>query len=186
MENKLIDRIADAFNVPSPEAENMDDYLDILLREIRQWSEDLPEQEFYVGKPWLLIKDDVEFHDAILLFFNEDGEYLQSTNGDVETGMWRYLENANKLLLDMNGESELYDLAFLDDHFFILDKHGDQKKLGNNKYMVMAYEPIANGIEWRDAMEYLFNKYRNNANSFIAVVLVVMLVIAIFVALSLA
>ncbi|MEL7123239.1 MAG: hypothetical protein AAFO07_27570, partial [Bacteroidota bacterium] len=75
---------------------------------------------------------------------------------------------------------------FQDDHFFILDKHGDQKKLGNNKYMVMAYEPIANGIEWRDAMEYLFNKYRNNANTFIAVVLVVMLVIAIFVALSLA
>ncbi len=180
-----MDKIADAFNVQSPEASDMDDYLDILIPMVRQFSEDLREDRFYLDKPWLEIRDDVGFHKAVLHFFHEDGEYLQSIDGDVSSGSWRYLEKSNKLILDIDGKTELYDLKFLDDHFFILDKHGDQQKLGKAKYFVMVIEPIGRNLEWREAMEYLFNKYKNTSNFFIIVALVVLVTVAIFMILSL-
>ncbi len=185
MENKYLDKIADAFNVDSPEASNMDAYLDILIPIVRQYSEDLREERFYLDKAWLEIRDDVGFHKDILHFFHEDQEYLRSVNGDVDSGSWRFLERSNKFIIDINGNTELYDLAFLDDHFFILDKHGDQQKLGKDKYFVMVHERVGKNLEWREAMEYLFNKYKNTSNFFIIVALVVLLTVAIFMILSL-
>ena len=185
MENKYLDKIADAFNVQSPEANSMDSYLDVLIPIVRQWSEDLREERFYLDKPWLEIRDDVGFHKDILHFFHEDQEYLRSVNGDVDSGSWRFLESSNKLILDINGNTELYDLAFMDDHFFILDKHGDQQKLGNAKYFVMVNERVGKNLEWREAMEYLFNKYKNTSNFFVIVALVVLVTVAIFMILSL-
>jgi len=180
-----LDKIADSFNVQSPEAHDMDAYLDILIPMVRQWGEDLYEDRFYLNKPWLEIRDDVGFHHDILHFFHEDQEYLRSVDGDVSSGSWRFLEKSNKFIIDINGQTELYDLAFLDDQFFILDKHGDQQKLGRAKFFVMVFEPIGQNLEWREAMEHLFNKYKNTSNFFVIVALVVLLTVAIFMILSL-
>ncbi|MCI5080994.1 MAG: hypothetical protein MRY78_04850, partial [Saprospiraceae bacterium] len=67
---------------------------------------------------------------------------------------------------------------------FILKKHGEQKRFGKRKYFVMVYEPIGSRLEWRDAMELLFNKYRNNNNWLAIIMVIVLLLIAIVFALS--
>ena len=179
MENKLIDKIARAFSVELPDADTMDDYIDQILPIIRPLSEDLYETGNYVERPWLEFRDDLDFHKAILHFFNEDGEYLRSVDGDVQRGGWRFLESSNKLLIEQGNRTELYDLAFLDQQFFILDKHGDQRRLGQRKYFVMLWEPVGRRLKWRNAMELLFQKYQNNNRSYSLLAVVVLVLIAL-------
>lgn len=171
-------------SVEMPHNETMDDYLDEILRVARPLSEDLREIRFYINKPWLEFRDDEHFHDAVLHYFNDEGEYLHSVNGDVSQGSWRYLEPSNKMLITLGNDSELYDLAFLDTEFFILSKHGDQQRLKKAKYTVMLFEPVGRRLEWRDAMEKLFDKYRNNNTFYLILALVVLLIIAVAVMLS--
>lgn len=185
MENKFLEKLAQPFNPVIPYAETMDGYLDQLIPIVRPWGEDLYEEKFYVDKPWLEVRDDEHFHHAVLHFFNEGGEYLKSVDGNVNAGSWRYLPGTNKLILEVGmGESELYDLAFLDGQFLVLSKHGDQQRLGQRKYFVMVFEPIARRLEWRDAMMYLFSKYRNNNSFYITIAVIILLIVAIIVALS--
>ena len=139
---KLLDTVGQAFRAELPEFSSMDEYLDFLIPKVRPWGEDLREEKHYVNRAWLEFQDDDQFHDIVLHFFNEEGEYLRSENGDVSTGHWRYLESANKFLID-HGDTELYDLAYMDKNFFILKKHGEQERFGKAKYFVLAHEPLA-------------------------------------------
>jgi hypothetical protein len=185
LENKLLDKVARTLNVELPYAETMDGYIDQIIGYIRPLGEDLREEHFYLEKPWLEIRDDVNFHRTILHFFNPGGEYLRSVDGDVSGGSWRYLEGANKFLIEHGGGAELFDLAYLDRDFFILDKHGDQERRGHRKYTVMIWEPVGKRLEWRDAMELLFNKYRNNNSYYITIALIILVLVAIMLVLSL-
>jgi hypothetical protein len=143
------------------------------------------EDEAYENYPWLEVSDDDGFHKTILHFFNSGGEYLRSTEGNVKGGSWRFLEEANKLLLEFGGKTELYELAFLaPKRFFILRKHGNPEKFNQRKYLKMVYEPVGRGLEWRDAMELLFNTYRNNNSWFRNLLIIMLLVIVVIVLLS--
>ncbi len=184
MENKLLERVVKPFEVKLPQAETMDGYIDtFILPRVRYFSEDLREEHFFLNTPWLEFRDDEKFHQAILHFFHEGGSYLRCVDGNCKGGKWRYLDGQNKMLIDHGKGSELYDLAFLDREFFILDKHGDQTRLGERKYFVMIAERTGKRLEWHDAMEYLYNKYRNNNTFFFtlgAIVVVILLLFLIF------
>lgn len=181
MESKLLDRIGQSFKVDMPQADTLDGYLDKLLPVVRAWSEDLWEEKFYLNRPWMEKKDDDGFHKTILHFFNTEGEYLRSEDGDVQKGSWRYLRGGNKFLItDEDDESILYDLAFLDGQFFILKKHGDQARLGQRKYFVMAVEGLGK-YEWRDLMELLFKKSQSNISFYILIGIAILLAMGILI-----
>ena len=184
MDNKYLIKVNQSLSEPVPEHSTMDDSLREILKVVRPLGEDLREEQFYVDRPWLEFRDDERFHDSILHFFNEGGEYLQSINGDVEEGAWRFLPSSNKLMVSLGGETELYDLAFLDPEFFILSKHGDNKKLGRPEYLVMLNEQVGRRLVWREAMEKLFNKYRNNNSFLITITVIILLTIALIALLS--
>lgn len=74
----------------------------------------------------------------------------------------------------------LFDLAFLDKDFFILDKHGDQTRKGERKYYVFVNEKIGRKLEWHDAMEYLYNRYRNNNAFFLTLGVIVVFILLFF------
>ncbi|MEN0003921.1 MAG: hypothetical protein AAF798_07245 [Bacteroidota bacterium] len=189
MENKFLESVSRSFSVELPFAESLDRYLDQLIPVVRPLGEDLWESKFYVNKAWLEFKDDENFHDTVVHFFNEgeeDNEYLRSINGNVKAGTWRYLDKAGKFLVtNPDGDTELFDLAFLDTQFFILKKHGDQERMGERKYFMMVNEKVGRRLEWRDAMELLFNKYRNNNSFYLSVVIIIVLIAAIVLVLSL-
>lgn len=181
MESKFLDRIGQTFRVEMPQADTLDAYLDKLLPVVRSWSEDLWEEQFYLNRPWMEKKDDDRFHKAVLHFFNPDGEYLKSVDGDVETGSWRYMRAGNKFLItDSDGNSELYDHAFLDGQFFILKKHGDHARMGQRKYFVMVVEGLGR-YEWRDLMELLFKKSQSNISFYILIGFALLLAIGILI-----
>jgi len=180
VETKLIDKITDLFKVEMGRAESLDDYLDLILPRVRAWSEDLREEKFYLMRPWMEKRDDDRFHKTILHFFNPDGEYLKSTDGDVATGNWRFLVGGNKFLISDGDDTELYDLAFLDGQFFILKKHGEQDRLKQRKYFLMVVEPMGR-YEWRDLMELLFRKSQSNFSFYILIGIAILFAMGILI-----
>ncbi len=172
MKDNFLIRLQEAFNPTLPDVGGLMDYLDFLMPYIGQWGEDLIETENYTsegGKPWLEFRDQVNFQETILHFFNPDGEYLRSVNGNVSKGRWRLLEDSNKMLIEMGGGkdkgggiSELYELIYLDKAFFILQKHGSAQK-----YLALGYEPFVAGMTWLEYVQALFQQYRNKHRRFI-------------------
>lgn len=186
----MIETFLRSLNIELPIRDTLDEYLDIIIPSVRKWGEDLGETKYYSkegGKPWLEFRDQDNFHNTILHFFNVGGEYLKSTDGNVIKGKWRLLEGTNKLIIEIGdlekgGTAELFELAYLDSNFFILRKHGEQP--GRRKYTSLGYEPYIQGLEWRDYAEALFSTYRNKARTYQIVAAVVIIVIAAAVAAS--
>lgn len=183
--NNPLDNIEETFEINLPVRESLDDYLDEILPDIRPLGEDLSEQQYYVmpgGKPWLEVRDDPNFQEAVLHFFNEGGEYLQSVDGNVIRGRWRLLDGTNKIIIELGGSdrnpgrSELYELAFLNARFFILVKHGNQHKQGR-KYFFMGFEPMIRGLKWKDCVDLLYNEYRSQWGMFQYVLIAAILII---------
>ncbi len=183
-----MDRIEDTFelNLPETQENSLEAYLEATLADLYKYSEDLRETEYYVspgGKPWMEISDDPNFQESILHFFNEGGEYLLSVEGNVTKGKWRLLDGTNKLIIERGQHlSELYELAFLNQYFFVLRKHGSHRKKG--KYLFLGYEPVVQGLRWRDAVDMMYDTYRSNQTSFTYLVLFVVAIAAIAAAFS--
>lgn len=181
----ITDQIGRTFELEMPFASNQKEYLDAIIPQVRPWSQDLWEEDSYENHPWLEVSDEDDFHKTILHFFNSGGEYLRSIEGNVKGGSWRFLEEANKLMIEYGGKTELYELSFLTPkRFFILRKHGNPEKFNQRKYLMMIYEPIGRSLEWRDAMELLYNTYRNNNSWFRYLLVSIVLIIIIAVLLS--
>jgi hypothetical protein len=192
--SKALENIGGEFEIELPQKEKLDDYLDLILPQIRQWSEDLREMENYVisgGKPWLEVRDDPGFQETVLHFFNEGGEYLQSVDGNVSRGRWRLLDATNKIIIEQGGggkagspnKSELFELAFLNQKFFILKKHGDQFKKRSRRYLMLGFEGSIRGLKWKDCVELLFNEYRSHWGMFnyiVVAAIILILIVIIF------
>ena len=148
---------------------NMDDFLDDLIPEIKHWSEDLHEKEYYTGDfPWMEIKDEETNGESILHFFKEEDEYLYSINGTLATGVWKNLES-NKLILERHigdvSQKELFDLEFMNGEFLILQKPGDQRVFGKSRYLVLGKEAVVKNMDWREAMAHLSYNHTKGISS---------------------
>ena len=189
IENPFLDKVSRSFSVELPKLDTMDAYLDHIIPLIKDWGEDLREEEFYLDTRWLEIRDTDDFHESVLHIFRDEEEYLLSTDGNISKGVWRRLPKSNTLIIEQVEDerivkSELFDLAFMNKDFFILKKHGDQKRINKNKYHVMGRERHVKGLEWRDVMEPMFNLYRSNSQ-FIVIVGVALFVVAVIIVFSL-
>jgi len=149
-----------------PVFDNMDAYLDFILPQIKPYSEELSNQKLFVNKRWKEFRDDEDFHEAVLYIFqnDDDGSLLLSIDGNIGTGGWEVIEKSS-LILESGGKkqkAELYDLAFLNKDFFILKKHGNQKRINKKKYLVLAAEKGNAKLDWLDLMDKMYDLYRNN------------------------
>ena len=160
--NRLTDVITRTFELQLPDCDTMDDYLDAILERIRPHSETLAEEDIFTETRWLEVRDEDTYRDAMLHIFRANGEYLLAIDGNILKGGWRTLPGTGNFIIEMGGRNELYDLAFLQEDFFVLRKHGDQQRKGLRKYFMMAREEHIAGLEWRDSVELLFNVYRRS------------------------
>jgi hypothetical protein len=186
LESKIWDNISSLFELDLPEdLENLEQYIEYIVPRIQSWSEDLWEEKFYVGKRWKEIRDTDTYHEVVLHIFMPEGEYLISIDGDITNGKWRYLKDSNTLIVEYGGKSNLFDLTFLNDDFFILKKHGDQARKGKQKYFVYGNERTTDKLTWQNAMEKLYNIYRTNSRfSFLLLIMAILIVIIIYISLG--
>ena len=183
-DNKLIGNLNKRFSLELMEHATMDAHLDDIIPNVKPWSEDLREEEFYLDTRWLEIRDTDDFLETVLHIFRPENEYLLSIDGNISKGIWRVLEKSNTLIIELGADgtvvkSELYDLAFLNKDFFILKKHGDQKRKGKRKYFVMGREAVVRNLEWREIMDKLFWNYKNNSQFLFLLAVVIIVVIGI-------
>lgn len=182
MDNKFIDNIADTFNIEPPTGKNFNEEVNKVISSLKKHSEDLREEKFYVGKHLIEKRGDVDYHDYIMHVFNPDEEYLKVVNGNVHCGQWRYL--GNKLMFGMQScPAEVYELAFMDDDVMILIKHGSPED-ENRPFLFLLKESLAKKMEWHEALEYLFNKHKNDNTLYIIFGAIIVLIILIVMALS--
>jgi hypothetical protein len=166
MEGRFLDRFTNSFELDLPTGlETLDQYVEFIVPKVQPWSEDLREEKFYVNKRWKEVRDTDTYHETVLNMFMPGGEYMVVVDGDISKGAWRYMPENNTFILDYAGKSQLFDLSFLNSDFFILQKSGDQMRKGRQKYFVYADEAMLNKkkLDWRAAMEELYNIYRNNS-----------------------
>ncbi len=183
-DNKLLGDLTKPFSLELIEHGTMDAYLDDIIPNVKPWSEDLREEEFYLDTRWLEIRDTDDFLETVLHIFRPENEYLLSIDGNISKGIWRVLEKSNTLIIELGADgtivkSELYDLAFLNKDFFILKKHGDQKRKGKRKYFVMGREAAVRNLEWREVMDKLFGNYKNNSQFLFFLALVILIVVGV-------
>jgi len=179
---KFIDDIAKLFNQDMPEAETLDALLDKVIPLIKHDSEDLKEEHFYVGTHFMEVRDDDDFHEIVLRIFNPEGEYLISTDGELVCGSWRHLKN--KIIFgEKDCDGEIFESAFIDKEFMALKKVGNPKAL-DRKYLFLVKESIAKKMEWREAVERMFNNHQGYSNLFILLSIFVLLIIIMMFMLS--
>ena len=65
-------------------------------------------------------------------------------------------------MLFRSNSFESYQLKFLSEDFFILQRYGVIHKEGDTKYIVMGREARVRYMEWRECMDLLYNTYRYN------------------------
>jgi hypothetical protein len=177
LEGNFLNKITSSFELDLPsDLENMPQHIEFIVPRIQAWSEDLWEEEFYIGKRWKEIRDTDTYHEQVLHLFMPGGEYMVSVDGDLTKGGWRYLKDSNTFIVDYGGKSQLFDLVFLNHDFFILKKHGDQLRRGRDMYYVYGNERSVGKLDWRNAMEELYNIYRKNSKFTIYIVLFIVIV----------
>ena len=177
MESNFLNKVTGLFELDLPnDLENMAQYIEFIVPRIQSWSEDLWEEKFYVGKRWKEIRDTDTYHEQVLHLFMEGGEYLVSVDGDVSKGVWRYLKDSNTFIVEYGAKSQLFDLVFLNNDFFILKKHGDQLRKGKDTYYVYGNERSVGQLDWRNAMEALYNIFRSNSKFTIYLILFIVII----------
>ena len=181
MLQKYLERLLAVFewNLP-PDLNSLDAKLDYILPFIQKDSEDLVEEEFYLSKRWIEVRDDDRHLETVLHVFMPAKEYLVVIDGDITKGSWWILPDSNALVTDYGGKSQLFDLQFLNDDFFILAKNGDQTRKGKPRYTVYASEELVldKELDWHNCMEELFNIHRQQLLFSARVIIVLILAVA--------
>lgn len=186
MQERLLDKIAEPFNIQLPERSTMDQTIDDILRIIAKNSNSITEEEYFVDRQWVEMSDDLG-ENAVKLFVFQGGggggSILMSTNGRVENASWSVLDRTQKIIISSGMQGgELYNLAFLDADFFIIRRHGDPRA-HPRRYRMFVNERVAGRLEWNEALEMLYAKYRNTSTPFLIAALLVVLTIILFFAL---
>lgn len=184
MQERLLDKIAEPFNIQLPVSSSMDAAIDGILPAIIGNSQSLGDEDYFLNRQWIRMSDDIG-HTAVQLYiFQSGGRIFISNDGKVENGSWNVLDGTQKIIIGAGSMGGiLYNLVFLDADFFILKRHGSLHGV-KNKYLVFANERIAARMEWDQSLEMLADKYRNTNTSFLLISLVLLLIIIGFIVLS--
>jgi len=150
-----------------------------LVGDIHPFSEDLYEKEYFLEKKWLQVSDGD--HHTRLHIFRENGDYLESVDGNVFMGTWSILENSNTIIfekpgLGANQEKRLFELAFLNEDFFILKKHGN--RIGHEaQFLLLGREALVHDLDWSDVVDLIYTRYKNNKKLLRAIILMIALIV---------
>lgn len=160
-----------------PDFKSLDEGVDYVMKYMYRYSEELEEKHFYLNTRWSEIRDDENLQETVLHIFKDNGEYLRILDGDIHSGSWE--QNIGGFIIKFASRHELYEKVFLNENFFVLQKHGDQTLRGQRKYFFLAREKVAADKSWDELLKTMFEVHKGNVNYLFLVGVVVLVIVMI-------
>lgn len=178
MDDRLLDKIAEPFNVNLPEYQSMEEMIDSVLPVVKKFSETNLEDTsipMYTVN-WIRMSDRPGYNTVSMHNFDPGGEIQIANDGAMEASSFRVL-SAKRIVIgaSMYRDSFLYELAFLDNDFLIFEQHGNPANI-KTRYLFYCSEPIGTRLTWDEALEKLVGKYRNNQMPWVLILVIVLIV----------
>lgn len=165
-----------------PTADTLEGNFEAIFKYIKGENQGL-DSKAYEDVRYVEMRDDDDYHEAVLHIFKPSGEYIIILNGNISRGKW-YLLNGG-FVINYGGREEFYQLILLNSVLFVLKKHGSPPPGAKRKYLMFGKEAVVVGKEWRDIMNALFNPYRTNydfsGGLFWLILVIVLLLLMIFI-----
>lgn len=180
MDDRLLDKIAEPFNLKLPEYTSMHDMIEEVLPAVRKFSEptlDAEDSPLYANE-WVRITDNPGDNVLKLHRFLRSGEIRIANDGAMDSSSHQIVSPGRIIIgQSLHRDSYLYDLAFMDNDFLILARHGNDANF-TNKYLFYTVEHIGTRLTWDEALEKIVAKYRNNQMPWGIVLLIVLIAAA--------
>lgn len=187
MDDRLLDRIAEPFNVSiSEEYESIEEMADAILPKVKQFSlpslED-PESPLFKTN-WILMNDTPGDNKVRMHSFDMKGEIAISIDGEMSSSYFDIVTSKRIIIgASRYRDSYLYELAFMDNDFLLLLRHGNRANI-KTPYLFYCSEPIGRRLTWDEALEKLVGKYRDNQMPWLLILGVLLLVAGAIIYLS--
>ncbi|WP_116124817.1 hypothetical protein [Lewinella sp. IMCC34183] len=184
MEDRLLDKIAEPFNLQLPEYATLEAMIDGILPAVAQFGEPnlLEEDGPLYTVNWVKMTDRPGATEVELYTFQGymQGEIRVVVDGKVDAKAYEVEESGTRIIVGMSvmRDSFLYELSFIDSDFLILRRHGNAANI-SERYLFFCREAIGTRLNWNEALERLVDKYRNSQFPLLAVGLVVAAIIAL-------
>ncbi|CAH0999924.1 hypothetical protein LEM8419_01170 [Neolewinella maritima] len=184
MEDRLLDKIAEPFNLQLPEYATLEAMIDGVLPAVATFSERnlLEEGAPLYTTNWVKMTDRPGATAVELYRFQgfERGEIRVVTDGVVSAQAYEVEESGDRIIIGQSimRDSFLYELAFMDADFLIFQRHGNKANI-THRYLFFCREAIGTRLTWNEALERLVDKYRNSQFPLLAVGLIVAALIAV-------
>ncbi|OAV46151.1 hypothetical protein [Lewinella sp. 4G2] len=181
MDDRLLDKIAQPFNIELEERETMREMIDEILPAIRPFSEPHLDDEDspLFSRNWVRMTDNPGDTVVKLHTFSRTGEIMVSNDGEMDSLSFK-ITDPNRIIIGeaIHRNSFLFELAFMDNDFLILVRHGNERNF-DNKYIFYAVEHIGTRLKYNEALTKLVTKYRNNAMPWWLVVVALLVIAAV-------
>lgn len=185
MEDRLLDKIAEPFNIKLPEFDSMEAQIDSFLPAVESYGYpdfDGEGEEVLYNTPWVLMSDEAGRNAIILWRFMPTGEIQVATDGEMSNSSFSISEtDPNRMIVGstMYNSSILYILGFLDHDFLILKRHGNPDNIPEGgKYLFLCRESIGTRLVWNEALDRLVAQYRNAEMPWLTILVVIGLIVA--------
>ncbi|MBC6992886.1 hypothetical protein QWY85_03715 [Neolewinella lacunae] len=179
MEDRLLDKIAEPFNLKLPEYSSMEEMIEEVLPAVAKYSDPtLDDEDAAIFKTdWVLMSDQVGNTAVSLHTFRPSGEIRIAIDGAIESRSFQVVK-ARRIIMgySLSRDSVLYELAFMDSDFLILRRHGNAAN-HKQKYVFFCSEPIGTRLTWDEALERLVGKYRDNQMPWLLVLVVILVLV---------
>lgn len=181
MEDRLLDKIAQPFNLNLPEHETMEQAIDEFLPAVSGFGDkDLTDEDAPLYRvDWVSMTDKPGATMISLHTFLPTGEIRISHDGSMD-GMAYKVLSPNRVIIgqSLHRDAFLYELQFMDNDFLIFKRHGNEANI-KKKYLFYCREAIGTRLVWNEALEKLVDKYRNNQFPWIFVLVVLAIVVGV-------
>ncbi|TXF84025.1 hypothetical protein FUA23_21350 [Neolewinella aurantiaca] len=181
MEDRLLDKIAQPFNLNLPEHETMEQAIDEFLPAVRGFGfKDLTDENAPLYKvDWVSMTDKPGATEVNLHTFLPSGEIRIARDGSMD-GMSFNVLTSNRIIIgqSVHRDAFLYELQFMDEDFLIFKRHGNEANI-KKKYLFYCREAIGTRLVWNEALEKMVDKYRNNQFPWIPVLVVLAIVVGV-------
>lgn len=183
MEDRLLDKIAQPFNLNLPEHETMEQAIHEFLPAVKRFGGvDLTDDSIPMYKvDWVKMTDKPGQTVISLHTFLPSGEIRIANDGAMDAMAFKVL-NKKRVIIgqSVHRDSFMYEVAFMDEDFMIFKRHGNEANI-KQKYLFYCREAIGTRLTWNEALERMIDKYRNNEFPWVLVAIIAAIVIGLLV-----